>query len=176
MSPLKPARNVKTAYLGLGSNLGDRRARLAGAMQRLERTAGLRIVAVSSVYETTPVGVTGQPDYLNLAAAIATSLAPTELLAECQRIESALGRVRLERWAPRTIDLDLLWYEDFVSAIPELTVPHPRMLERGFVMVPLAEIAPNLILAGETMLARAARIDRSGVRQLDRLDWTEPRP
>ena len=102
---------MKTAYLALGSNLGDRAALLAEALRRLHRPGTLEISRVSSVYETAPVGVTDQPEFLNLAVEIKTLLSPEEVLAECLATETALGRVRRERWGPRTIDIDLLWYE-----------------------------------------------------------------
>ena len=162
---------MNTAYLGLGSNLGDRRRHLAGALRRLQAGAGIRIAEVSSVYETKPVGVAGQPIFLNLVARITTTRSAHELLDQCLRVEAGLGRVRRERWGPRTIDIDLLLYGDARINDGRLTVPHPRMRERGFVLAPLAEIAPGLLLAGKTAGALAARIGQAGVRKLGSLEW-----
>ena len=164
------------AYLGLGSNLGDRHGHLAAAIRRLHATPGIRIVNVSCVYETKPVGYTAQPDFLNLAVTVATTLPPHVLLDACLRIETELGRVRLERWGPRTVDLDLLSYGEVLLDDNRLTLPHPRMLERGFVLVPLAEIAPELILDGEAIRTRAARCDQAGLRKLGRLEWSVAAP
>jgi 2-amino-4-hydroxy-6-hydroxymethyldihydropteridine diphosphokinase len=162
---------VNTAYLGLGSNLGDRRQHLAAAVRRLHAGPALRVVNVSPVYESSPVGVTAQPDFLNLVVQVETAHAPHELLTECLRIEAGLGRVRHERWGPRTIDIDLLLYGEVRLNDDCLTVPHPRMRERSFVLVPLAEIAPELRLAGEPIGALAAALGRDGLRQLGPLDW-----
>jgi 2-amino-4-hydroxy-6-hydroxymethyldihydropteridine diphosphokinase len=167
---------VNTAYLGLGSNLGDRRRSLAEAVRRLDIGPAQRVEAVSSVYESSPVGLTSQPDFLNLVVRIATDLAPHKLLDKCLRIEAALGRVRHERWGPRTIDLDLLLYGDVRINDERLTVPHPRMRERSFVLVPLAEIAPGLELAGETVDALAAALNGAGLRKVGPLDWASPEP
>ena len=132
------------AYVGLGSNLGDRAASLTAALCRLGRCEGIRVVAVSSFLETDPVGgPPGQPRFLNAAAHLSVDLPPERLLDRMLAAEDALGRVRGERWGPRTIDLDLLLYGDTVVSSERLTVPHPRMHERLFVLQPLAEIAPE---------------------------------
>ena len=153
------------AYLGLGSNLGDRTRLLTDAVRLLRATTGIQVTAVSPVYDTVPVGVTGQPNYLNLAVAITTALTPGELLAACQGIENALGRVRGVRWGARTIDLDILCYGELVSNDPNLTLPHPRLTERAFALVPLATLAPELRLAGRSVRELAGAVDRSGVRE-----------
>jgi 2-amino-4-hydroxy-6-hydroxymethyldihydropteridine diphosphokinase len=167
MSPLKPAATALTAFLSLGSNQGDRASLLVRALERLDRVPGVQIVAVSSLYATAPVGREDQPEFLNAVAEVRTRLAPRELLAACLRIEAELGRIRAERWGPRTIDLDLLVHGETRLAEEGLTLPHPRMKERAFVLAPLAEIAPNLRLEGESIAERAAAIDRSGVRRLE---------
>lgn len=140
MTPL-PHRPAVRAFLGLGSNLGDRRRYLADAV------AGLPdVVAVSPVYETDPVGgPTGQGAYLNCVAELRTRLGPHELLDAARRAESAAGRVRAERWGPRTLDVDVLLVGDERVDEPDLVVPHPRMGERAFVLVPLADLAPELV-------------------------------
>jgi 2-amino-4-hydroxy-6-hydroxymethyldihydropteridine diphosphokinase len=129
------------AFLALGSNLGDRRAHLRRAIEGIPD-----VVRVSSVYETGPVGgPEGQGRYLNLVVELDTALSPRELLEVCRRLEDGAERVRTERWGPRTLDVDVLWVEGVTVDEPDLQVPHPRMLERGFVQVPLLEIAPDLV-------------------------------
>jgi 2-amino-4-hydroxy-6-hydroxymethyldihydropteridine diphosphokinase len=131
------------AYIGLGANLGEREAMLREAVDRLTAIGDVR--AVSSLYETEPVGYADQPTFLNAAAALETTLSPDALVRRLLAIERDLGRVRTFRNAPRTLDLDLLLLDDLVSAAPGATVPHPRMHERAFVLVPLAEIAPAVL-------------------------------
>ncbi|HOF18459.1 MAG TPA: 2-amino-4-hydroxy-6-hydroxymethyldihydropteridine diphosphokinase, partial [Phycisphaerae bacterium] len=136
-----------TAYIALGSNLGDRAARLRLAVDFLGAEKGVRVVSVSRFLETEPVGPAGQRKFLNAAAELATTLDPHALLAVLQDIEYRLGRDRdVElRWGPRTCDLDLLLYGETVLETDELTIPHPRMHERRFVLEPLAEIAPDVV-------------------------------
>lgn len=137
---------MANAYIGLGSNLGDRDAMLRSAIMRLASKAGIEVVAVSAFHETEPVGgPPGQPKFLNGAAHLRVTLEPAALVARMHAVEAALGRVRLERWGPRTIDLDLLLYDDLVLATETLTVPHPLLAERRFVLGPLAEIAPDVV-------------------------------
>lgn len=128
-------------YLLLGSNLGDRVAILAKALMQLEASAG-QLKAQSSLYETAAWGKTDQAPFLNQVVEINTALSPEELLAQVLTIEKSLGRNREEKWAPRTIDIDILYYEHFIMNTPELTLPHPYLHERRFTLVPLAEIAP----------------------------------
>ncbi len=141
---------MKRAYVALGSNLGDRVAHLQSAVDGLSRSAAVRVVAISRVYETEPVGGPEQDAYLNAVVAIDTSLAPDALLAFVQELERAAQRVRAERWGPRTLDVDLLLYDDEHIDTAELTVPHPRMWERGFVLAPLRDVAPALVPADAT--------------------------
>jgi 2-amino-4-hydroxy-6-hydroxymethyldihydropteridine diphosphokinase len=134
------------ALIGLGSNLGDRRATLEGAIAALAATPGVRVRRVSSYRETEPVG--GPPEqgtYLNAAAVLETTLDPCELLHVLQAIETRSGRVRTVRWGARTLDLDLLLFGDRIIETTELTVPHPRLAERRFVLEPLVEVAPDAI-------------------------------
>ena len=163
MSPSKPANRVQTAYLGLGGNLGDRRAVLASALARLAAAPGVRIARISPVYETRAVGLTDQPDFLNLVVQLETTLAPHALLNLCLSIEQHLGRVRHERWGPRTIDLDVLLFDHVTLNDNVLTLPHPRLHERAFVLVPLADLAPGLIINHEPVRTHLARADRTGV-------------
>ena len=138
------------AYLGLGSNLGDRRALLRQAIEALD-WGDVSVVERSRVYETTPVGgPDGQPDFLNQVIGVETSLDAHALWERCSAVEASLGRSRDHeaRWGPRAIDIDVLTFGDLVVAEPDLEIPHPRMAERAFVLVPLAEIAPDLEIAG----------------------------
>jgi len=145
---------VTRAYIGLGSNLGDRRAQLDEALRRLDADPAVAVVAVSSFRDTDPVGVVDQPRFLNAAAALDTSLPPRELLDRLLAVERALGRDRSgERWGPRTVDLDLLLYGDLALDEPGLTVPHPRLDERRFVLEPLVELDPALTLPDGRRLA-----------------------
>jgi len=132
-----------TAYLGLGSNMGNRQANLDTALELL--TQRLRVEKISPIYDTEPVGNINQPRFLNLMCQIYTRLAPAELLALAKGIESKLGRTSGSSNAPRPIDIDILFYGDQVIETPELVIPHPRLTKRAFVLVPLAEIAPDLV-------------------------------
>lgn len=134
---------VRRAYLGLGSNLGDRLGHLQAALDGLAGTEGIEVVAVSRVYETDPVGP-DQPDYLNAVVALDTELEPRALLEVAQRLEDAAHRVRRERWGPRTLDVDVLLVGDEHVDEPDLEVPHPRVAQRRFVRIPLADVAPDL--------------------------------
>lgn len=133
------------AFLGLGSNLGDRAYYLRKALEALT-CPGIKIQAISRIYETEPWGVREQPEFWNQVAELETTLEPLELLHVCQEIESRLGRERKEHWGPRTIDIDLLIYDNRESKSEELILPHPYLEERAFVLAPLREIAPELIL------------------------------
>ncbi len=150
LTPRQPVR----AFLGLGSNLGDRRAYLRDAVDRLPD-----VVAVSPLYETDPVGgPPGQGAYLNCVVELRTSRSPRELLTVAQAAEAAAQRVRLQRWGPRTLDVDVLLVGDEEVTEPDLVVPHPRMWTRGFVLVPLGDLAPELVLGHLTSdLARGVR-------------------
>jgi len=141
---------VTRAYLALGSNLGDRAAFLQFAVDRLAAADGVAIEAVSRVYETAPVGGPPQDAFLNAVVAVDTMLDPRALLGLAQRVEDAAERVRAERWGPRTLDVDVLLYDDVELDDPELTIPHPRMWERGFVLAPLRDVAPELVDAAVT--------------------------
>lgn len=136
---------MTTIYLSLGSNIGNRRQQLERAVELLSDTEGIRIVKTSSIYETAPVGGVAQDDFYNLCVTLNTSLTAQQVLAVCQSIEQQLARVRKIHWGPRTIDLDILLVEDQVIDEPTLQVPHPYMLDRSFVLIPLNEIAPDAV-------------------------------
>lgn len=140
------SRRPVRVFLSLGSNLGGRQATLEEALIRLEASDHARVIRRSSLYETAPVGVTDQPWFVNQVAEIETDLAPDDLLDLTQSIERDLGRTREVRWGPRTIDIDILLYADQTLQTARLTVPHPEMMRRRFVLEPLAEIAPDLSL------------------------------
>lgn len=155
-------------YLGLGSNMGNRQDNLDKALGFLSQR--LRVEKVSSVYDTEPVGNINQPHFLNLVCQVYTRLAPTELLTLAKGIESKLGRALSQSNAPRPIDIDILFYGDQVIETPELVVPHPRLAERAFVLVPLAEIAPDLRhpLIGKTVNELSQRLtETQGVLKLN---------
>lgn len=135
---------MPTAYLLLGSNLGNRAEYLRTAVQHLQETAGT-VAAISGLYETAAWGLTSQPAFLNQAVGLRTLLTPAQLLAACLAIEQRAGRERHVRWDARTLDVDILLYDDQVLETPELQVPHPRLPERRFALVPLNEIAPEVV-------------------------------
>jgi 2-amino-4-hydroxy-6-hydroxymethyldihydropteridine diphosphokinase len=149
-------------YLALGSNLGDRRANLGAAVERLRELVAIE--ALSSLYETEPAYVTGQPHFLNAALRGRTALLPSALLAFAKQVERDLGRAAGQRYGPRVVDIDLLLYGEQAIDTPQLTIPHPRMAERPFVLAPLAEIAPDLVPPGwrESVGARAAVVRGHG--------------
>lgn len=153
-----------TAYLGLGANLGDRQGAIAQALKELGMLPTITVAAVSSLYQTAPVGVLDQPDFLNAVAEVQTTLAPRPLLAQILQVEQQLGRVRTMRWGPRTIDIDILVFGEMQMEEPDLTIPHPRLAERAFALVPLAEVAPSLCLPGEheTVRKKADRLIAQG--------------
>lgn len=147
------------AFLGLGSNVGDRLTTLQRAVDLLDADRRTRVDAVSSVYETEPVGGPEQGPYLNMAARVATRRSPAGLLRLCHRVEAALGRTREVRWGPRTLDVDILLYDDRTVATRRLVVPHPRLAERAFALVPLMEVAPGQRLPdGRSLPSLVARL------------------
>jgi 2-amino-4-hydroxy-6-hydroxymethyldihydropteridine diphosphokinase len=150
------------AYVGLGANLGPREVTILRAVDLLAAEEGVEVLELSELRETDPVGVVDQPPFLNGAVALETSLSPRELLEALLRVERELGRVRAERWGPRTIDLDLLVYGDAVVDEPGLRVPHPRLRERRFALEPLLDLEPELEIPGVGAVSDAlARLDLS---------------
>ena len=153
-----------TVYIALGTNLGDRAPNLRAALAAL--SPATRVLVVSPVYETPPWGYSDQPAFLNQVAQAETDLSPHELLADLKRLEGELGRQPSFRNGPRLIDLDILFYDDLVLDSPPLVIPHPRIPERAFVLVPLADLAPNLQhpVSGKTVRELLQAVDRSGIR------------
>lgn len=161
---------TRTAHLSLGGNIGDASAMLRAATARLAQTPGLAVVARSGLYRTPAWGETDQAPFTNAALALRTALAPHALLAACLRVETALGRVRGRHWGPRLIDIDIIAYEGVRVADDRLVLPHPHALERAFVLVPLMEIAPDLVIADVPIRAALATLDRAGIERVGTLD------
>ena len=157
------------AAIGLGSNLGESFTTLENAIQTLNETSGITLTSHSDWYRTKPVGGPPQPDYVNACALLNVELEPDKLLETLLEIEQQFGRVRNEHWGARTLDLDLILYDDLILDSPNLQIPHPRMKERAFVLVPLAEIAPNWIepVSGKIITQLLKEVDCSGVTQVE---------
>lgn len=149
------------AFLGLGANIGDRLETLQRALDLLESEPGVRVQRCSRVWETDPVGGPEQDDFLNVVLEVDIDLEPHDLLAACNRVETQLGRTRVVRWGPRTIDIDILLIDDLTIADANLTVPHPRMHQRAFVLLPLLELAPNPLLPNGLRLLDTSVPDQS---------------
>ena len=165
--------------IGLGSNLGERECQLEQALQRLEQAGDLRIVCVSNLYETKPVGDTDQPEFLNMAARLETLLTPLDLLKQCLAVENEMGRLRTRRWGPRIIDIDLLEYDARRVRLTELILPHPEIVNRGFVLIPLNDIVPELMLENEKTVAEMTGVFLAGkqndVRLWKKVSWDAAR-
>ncbi|WP_062211252.1 2-amino-4-hydroxy-6-hydroxymethyldihydropteridine diphosphokinase [Aureimonas sp. AU12] len=160
------------AYLSLGGNLGDPRRQMAAALRLLDTQPGQRVVGVSAPYRTPPWGKLDQPDFLNACAGIDTARSATDLLSACLDVERQLHRIRGERWGPRTIDIDILDFGGGTVETDDLQLPHPRMRERAFVLVPLAEIAPDLLIDGRSVASWRDSLQSDGiVREAASVDW-----
>jgi 2-amino-4-hydroxy-6-hydroxymethyldihydropteridine diphosphokinase len=157
---------MRRAALGFGSNLGDRTGMIQAAIAALQDRPDIEVISVSPAYSTPPWGLEDQPDFINSCAVIETSLEPEALLGICKGVEKALGRRAGVRWGPRLIDIDVLWMDGVALNLPTLALPHPRMLERAFVLVPLAQIMPDLRIEGRTIKEHADVIDTKGVIQV----------
>ncbi|SFH61840.1 2-amino-4-hydroxy-6-hydroxymethyldihydropteridine diphosphokinase [Modicisalibacter xianhensis] len=154
------------AYIGLGSNLDGPEQRVAQALAALDRLPLTQLVMASPCYASTPVGPHDQPDFVNAVACVSTRLSPLALLDQLQALEQAHRRRRLRQWGPRTLDLDLLIFDDLTLDLPRLKVPHPCMHERAFVLVPLADIAPDLAIDGMPLHRLLAQVADGGLRRL----------
>jgi 2-amino-4-hydroxy-6-hydroxymethyldihydropteridine diphosphokinase len=159
---------MTAAWLALGGNVGDSRNILDRAVGWLCDGAKVRLTARSSDYRTPPWGFKYQPPFINLCIAVETALGPRDLLAHAQAVELTLGRDRAheKRWGPRTADIDIIAYDDLAIDELGLTVPHPRLFERAFVLLPLAEIAPDLVIGGRSVREAAETVDKAGIERL----------
>ncbi|MCT4563941.1 MAG: 2-amino-4-hydroxy-6-hydroxymethyldihydropteridine diphosphokinase [Maledivibacter sp.] len=155
------------AYLGLGSNIGEKKENIDSAVDMLKQHKSIEVKNISSYYETEPVGYEDQDWFVNVVVEIETNLEPYQLLEFCGSIEEKLKRKRIIRWGPRTIDVDILVYEGFTSQDERLTLPHPRMTERAFVMVPLYEIAPNIDINNENIKQILKNLEGEEIRKID---------
>jgi len=158
---------MASAYLGIGSNLGDRLSHLRFATKRFHTTAGIESIRVSPIYETAPVGPIPQGDFLNAVIELQTTISPSELLDRSREIENESDRRRLVQWGPRTLDIDLLAVDEIKLALPALKLPHPEACRRAFVLVPWNDLAPGFMLHGRTIAQWVTRVNRSGVRKFD---------
>ncbi|AXV15517.1 2-amino-4-hydroxy-6-hydroxymethyldihydropteridine diphosphokinase [Neorhizobium sp. SOG26] len=167
-----PDRTWEVAALGLGGNIGDPPTAMAEALRQIDRSDDCRLVSVSKLYSTPPWGKLDQADFFNCCALVETVLEPEALLQLCLSIERNMKRVRVERWGPRTIDIDVLTYGNREQKTQTLELPHPRMTERGFVIKPLADIAPEMVLNGRTVDAWLQEVDVTGIRVAENdPDW-----
>ena len=161
------------AVLGLGGNVGERRAALAGAVDALRTHPDIAIIATSPLYESEPWGLTGQQDFLNAAVRVATSLAPADLLAAILTIEVSLGRVRGKKWGPRVIDIDILVFGDEVIDIPGLTIPHPHLTERAFALAPLVDVMAEAVIKGKSARQWLAQLAHKGLKRIAGPQWAD---
>jgi len=165
--------------LGLGSNMGDREQNLQQSLQLLAADGKVKIEKLSSIYETSPFGVTDQADFLNMVVRVKTHLAPAELLAKCLEVEQVMGRIRTRHWGPRIIDIDLLIYDDIQMQSETLTLPHPGIVFRTFVLVPMRDVAPKLQLEDgpivEVLVSSFSASREHEVRLWRIVDWDSSR-
>jgi 2-amino-4-hydroxy-6-hydroxymethyldihydropteridine diphosphokinase len=172
-----PETGWNRATLGLGGNIGDPVKAMASALRSLDARADCRMVAVSRLYRTPPWGKTDQSFFYNACAAIDTIVSPDALLKICLGIEREMKRIRVERWGPRTIDIDILTYGDFEREATDLQLPHPRMTERGFVLMPLADFAPGMIVKSHSVSDWLRKADTNGIEIADEdRDWWRKQP
>lgn len=154
---------LRKAWIGLGGNVGDVRAAMVAALEDLDSTNGISVGRVSRLYATPPWGLKNQPDFLNAAAELEVRVDPFALLQACQDAERALKRERTVRWGPRTIDLDILAIDGVTLNEQRLTVPHPRLTERAFALAPLADLAPDLAISGQSVAELLGQADANGI-------------
>jgi 2-amino-4-hydroxy-6-hydroxymethyldihydropteridine diphosphokinase len=160
--------------LGLGGNVGERQAALAGAVEALRAHPAIEIIAASALYESEPWGLTDQQDFLNTAVRVATSLGPANLLAAILGIEVSLGRVRGKKWGPRTIDIDILVFGDETIDTPGLTIPHPHLTERAFALAPLVDVMPEAMIKKRPARQWLAQLESKGLKRIAGPDWANP--
>lgn len=156
---------MNNAYLSIGTNIGDRKKNLKDAVDLINSIENVNIEKISKIYETKPWGYTQQDNFLNICVKITTNLAPFELLEKCQYVEKELKRVRLIRWGPRTIDIDILLYDDIICEDENLILPHPRMHERAFVLIPLMDLEKEIFVKGKTLSHWLSLVDVEEVKE-----------
>lgn len=161
--------------LGLGGNVGERRAALAAAVDTLRANRDIQIIAASPLYESEPWGMTSQRDFLNAAVRIATPLGPAGLLAAILAIEVSLGRVRGKKWGPRSIDIDILVFCNEIIDIPGLTIPHPHLTERAFALAPLVDVMPDAVIKNRPARQWLAQLGRKGLNMVSGPEWADPK-
>lgn len=162
---------MANVFISLGSNIGDKIAHLKSAVERLAKIEGIYNLEKSSLYTTAPVGYLEQDDFVNAVVKLETTLTPEALLEVCQHIEQELKRERLIRWGPRTIDIDILCFDEIQSDDPVLTLPHPRMTERSFVLTPLSELAAALCISGKPVSEWLASLKDQEIRKMTNEKW-----
>ena len=158
---------LRRAYISLGSNMGDKRAQIALALEHLDSTPSIKVVSRSHDYRTPPWGETDQDWFVNACAALDTSLSAQDLLSACLAIETRMGRTRTRKWGPRVIDIDVLDYEGQILKSDHLTLPHPHVLDRAFVLIPLVEIAGDLVISGQNIRKRALQLNDPSITVYD---------
>lgn len=161
---------MNKAYLGLGTNMGDKQAYLKEACKIISDNPNINIVKISKVYKTKAWGYTNQDDFLNICIEVDTNLSPEELLEVCHEVENKLNRVRVIRWGPRTIDVDILFFNNIISKDENLTLPHPRIKERAFVLIPLMDLNKELAIDNKTISYYLSNLEKEELKQVEEVD------
>ena len=161
---------MNKAYLGLGTNMGDKQAYLKEACKIISDNPNINIVKISKVYKTKAWGYTNQDDFLNICIEVDTNLSPEELLEVCHEVENKLNRVRVIRWGPRTIDVDILFFNNIISTDENLILPHPRIKERAFVLIPLMDLNKELVIDNKTISYYLSNLEKEEIKQVEEVD------
>ena len=161
---------MNKAYLGLGTNMGDKQAYLKEACKIISDNTNINIVKISKVYKTKAWGYTNQDDFLNICIEVDTNLSPEELLEVCHEVENKLNRVRVIRWGPRTIDVDILFFNNIISTDENLILPHPRIKERAFVLIPLMDLNKELSIDNKTISYYLSNLEKEELKQVEEVD------
>ena len=161
---------MNKAYLGLGTNMGDKEAYLKEACKIISDNPNINIVKISKVYKTKAWGYTNQDDFLNICIEVDTNLSPEELLEVCHEVENKLNRVRVIRWGPRTIDVDILFFNNIISTDENLILPHPRIKERAFVLIPLMDLNKELVIDNKTISYYLSNLEKEELKQVEEVD------
>ena len=161
---------MNKAYLGLGTNMGDKQAYLKEACKIISDNTNINIVKISKIYKTKAWGYTNQDDFLNICIEVDTNLSPEELLEVCHEVENKLNRVRVIRWGPRTIDVDILFFNNIISTDENLTLPHPRIKERAFVLIPLMDLNKELVIDNKTISYYLSNLEKEELKQVEEVD------